>query len=216
MKHYDELVLETVDNEGNKFNVAHTGDTSVTVSDGSQLDSHESDVHVAASDASSVDVTTTLAKNMIMYKQHAPQFFVIQPDGGGVELLRYQDVAEYIAAAEDDPLTAILMDPLPDFPSVTGITVLKPYTKDVSQRWLLPYAKKSIIPEGLVSRDLETLPARERPVPGLPFGTTVGRGLAIGNVVRKPAVPAVVQCPRMLEVRQLLQYKPVSQELRYQ
>ena len=214
MKHYDELIMETVDNEGNSFNIMHTGDTAVTVTDGSGLSSQETEAHVV-SDTMSVD-SMTVTKNMIMYKQHAPRFFVIQPDGSGMELLRYQDVADYIAAAEDDPLTAILMDPLPDFPSVTGITVLKPYTKDVSQKWILPYSKKSIIPEGLVSRDLETLPSREKKTAGPPFGTCVGRGLAIGNVVHKEPLPPMVQCPSVLEVRQLLQYKPVSQELRYQ
>ena len=214
MKHYDEMIMETVDNEGNTFNVRHTGETSIAITNGDTLSSHDADAHVV-SDSSSID-STTLAKRMITYKQHAPRFFVIQPDGSGTELLRYQDVAEYIAEAEDDPLTAILMDPLPDFPSVTGITVLKPYSRDVSQKWILPYTMKSIIPAGLVSRDLETLPSREVKMEGPSFGTCVGRGLVVGNVVHKEMVPPVVQCPSMLEVRQLLQYKPVSQELRYQ
>ena len=73
----------------------------------------------------------------------------------------FQDVAEYIANAEDDPGTAILMDPLPDYPGVVGITVLKPYTRDISTKWLKPYEQESIIPPGLTSRDLKTLPPCE-------------------------------------------------------
>lgn len=51
-------------------------------------------------------------------------------------------------------------------------------------------------------------------VSGPKFGTNVGKGLAIGSMVKTPANPPVLECPRKLEMRQLVQYKPVSKEFR--
>lgn len=48
-------------------------------------------------------------------------------DGTGYELLRHQDVSDYLKAAEDDVTTAVLRTPVEDLPGVTGITVLKPF-----------------------------------------------------------------------------------------
>ena len=118
-------------------------------------------------------------KRVTYYKQHAPRLFVCHEDGSGTELLRYQDVAEYLAYAEEDPATAILMDSLPEYPGVMGITVLKPLTRLLSDKWLKPYIQDTIVPFGLVSRDVLNLPAREEKKPGPPFGTTVGQGLLL-------------------------------------
>ena len=58
---------------------------------------------------------------------HVPRFFVMRRDGTGYELLRHEDVGEYLKAAEDDAATAVLRTPVEGLPGVTGITVLKPF-----------------------------------------------------------------------------------------
>ena len=153
-------------------------------------------------------------KEIVEYKQHAPRFFIVHADGSGTELLRYQDVAEYIANAEDNLATAILMDPLADYPGVMGLTILKPYLKNHSDKWLLNYAQASIIPPGLTSRDLKTLPAEELRKDGPPFGTNVGQGLSIGSIVRNKPLPVALKCPEKLELRQIIQFRPVTEDLR--
>ena len=153
-------------------------------------------------------------QEIVQYKQHAPRFFIVHADGSGTELLRYQDLAEYIANAEDDLATAILMDPLADYPGVMGITVLKPYMKNHSDKWLLNYAQPNVIPPGLTSRDLKTLPAQELKKDGPKFGTNVGQGLHVGSVVRNKPLPIALKCPEKLELRQIIQFRPVSEDLR--
>ena len=49
---------------------------------------------------------------------------------------------------------------------MTAITVLKPYKENSSEAWLSKFSADSIIPPGLRSRDLKTLPAREMVTPG--------------------------------------------------
>lgn len=58
---------------------------------------------------------------------HVPRFFVMRRDGTGYELLRHQDVEEYLQLAQDDAATAVLRAPVEGLPGVTGITVLKPF-----------------------------------------------------------------------------------------
>jgi hypothetical protein len=128
-----------------------------------------------------------------------------------MEVMRYQDLYEPITAAEDDPTSAVLMDPLPDQPNILGISVLRPYTRTVSHQWLLNYRQQSITPQGLVSRDWTSFPASEVKKPGPVFGTNVGRGVCVGAVPAPPPPPlALPRCPNMLEIRQVLQYLPSS------
>jgi len=51
---------------------------------------------------------------------------------------------------------------------------------------------------------------------GPKFGTNVGRGLAVGSMVKTPPAPQVIQCPKRLEMRQIIQYKPVDSAHRHQ
>lgn len=206
--HFSDSIVESVDNQGNSFSVSNTGETQVMMASGEAVITEEE-----GQDVNNVDPVFQ-TKTITHYKQHAPKFFVIHPDGSGMELLRYQDVSEYIAEAEDDLSTAILMDPLPDYPGVLGITIMRPYLKDISQKWIKNYVQSSIMPPGLLSRDLSTIPAKELQLEGAAFGTNVGQGLAVGSLVRTLPQPPVLKCPAALEIRQLLQYKPVSADFR--
>ena len=205
MSHFGDVIVETVDQESNVFNVKHNGESVVITADVADLRQGE---------VEESDDGNTYEKKVIYYKQHAPRFFIIHANGGGSELLRYQDVAEYLAEAERDPQAAVLKDPLPDYPGVNGITIMKPYTKGISEKWLNTYSVENIIPPGLKSRDLKTLPAEEFKKPGPKFGTNVGRGLAVGSVVKPTERAPLLKCPTKLEIRQLLQFQPMGNDLR--
>ena len=101
-----------------------------------------------------------------------------------------------------------------DYPGVVGISIMKPQARGFSDQWLRSYSQQTVIPAGLTSRDLKTLPPREYKKEGPVFGTNVGQGLMVGSVVRSEPRPPVLKCPNILEVRQLLQYKPVTENLR--
>ncbi|XP_041352537.1 sperm-associated antigen 17-like isoform X2 [Gigantopelta aegis] len=202
MRHNAEVICETMDPDGNIFHVKYTGDFVVTMSNGDELVSLESLEEFKQE------------KTVSQYMQHAPRFFIIHADGSGTELLRYQDVAEYLMTAEQSQSTAVLKDLLPDYPGVTGITILKPYLGGPSERWMKKYDLESIIPRGIQSRDLTTLPPKEFKTPGPEFGTTVGKGLAVGSIVTTATRFPIVKCPSILELRQFVQYNPVTASLR--
>ncbi|XP_067675915.1 sperm-associated antigen 17-like [Haliotis asinina] len=203
LRHNADVVCETVDGDGNVFNVKYTGDYSVIMANGDETSNESVDDHKQE-------------KSVTQYGQHAPRFFIIHADGSGTELMRYQDVAEYLTSAEESTATAVVTDPLPDHPGVTGITILKPYIGGPSERWLKKYDMESIIPNGIRSRDLTTLPPQEEKKDGPAFGTNVGQGLAIGAAVRSPTRIPILKCPSVLELRQIVQYKPVTETLRNQ
>ncbi|KAI8520911.1 Sperm-associated antigen 17, partial [Branchiostoma belcheri] len=153
-------------------------------------------------------------KKLIQYGEHCPRFFIIHANGSGTELLRPKDVAEYLSMAARDPTCALIQDPLPEYPGVTGITVLKPHTSGISQSWLKKLDEEVIMPKGLKSRDLKTMSVSAEKTPGPSFGTNVGKGLSVGSVMSSPRPEPVLHCPDTLEIRQLVQYKPVSDDLR--
>lgn len=126
----------------------------------------------------------------------------------------YQDIAEYLTAAERNPATAVLKEPVPEYPGMVGITILKPMLGGLSERWLKQYHEESIVPKGLRCRDLITLPPREYKKPGPHLGKNAGRGLSVGSTVKVQTRVPILRCPNILEVRQLVQYKPVTPILR--
>ena len=200
--HNADITVETVDCDGNVFNVKNNGDVSVIPASGDDI-----------SDVSSED-QLRLDKKVATFKEHAPRFFVVHADCSGTELMRYQDIAEYLTSSEQSPATAVLRDELPDFPGVTGITILKPYVGGPSEKWLKKYDQESIIPPGIRCRDLTTLPPKEFKTPGPQFGHAVGQGLAVAGAVKSQTRIPIVKCPSVLELRQLIQYKPMSDGLR--
>ncbi|XP_021376816.1 sperm-associated antigen 17-like isoform X5 [Mizuhopecten yessoensis] len=199
--HNADVVVETVDSDGNVFNVKSNGDFTVIPVNGDALSE------------SSMDEGKT-DKKLTTFREHAPRFFILHSDGSGTELLRYQDVAEYLSTAEHSPATAVLKDDLPDYPGVLGITILKPYLGGPSERFFKKYDQESIIPPGIRCRDLTTLPPKEFKTPGPGYGKNLGQGLSVGAAVRQPIRIPILKCPNVLELRQLIQYKPVSGSLR--
>ncbi|CAB1327538.1 unnamed protein product, partial [Coregonus sp. 'balchen'] len=155
-----------------------------------------------------------LAKHYIGRKVHIPRLFMAHEDGSGTELLYSQTVEERLYEDHSDPAVALLKEPLPDLQGVLGITVLRPCLQDVWSRWVIQKQNKDIIPTNLKSRRWDNFPSVERKTPGPPFGTTLGRGLTLREKPVSEACRPVLSCPDTLEVRQLLQYQPVSRQLR--
>lgn len=204
MRHDSEILVETLDNEGNLFTVKANGNFGV-----------HSKTEADNSSASEDDLNCKNSERKIqLYKQHAPRFFLIHADGSGTELLRYQDISEYLSAAESDPSTAVLIDNLVDFPNVTGINILRPAEIGLSQRWLKDYNDSTVLPSGLHTRDLRSIPAEETVKEGVKFATNLGQGLAIGSAEIQPPLIEKPRCPRVMEHRQLVQFKPVTDEIR--
>ncbi|CAL1544731.1 unnamed protein product [Lymnaea stagnalis] len=202
LRHNADIIVETVDPEGNIFHVRSTGDFNVVPAHGEDSLSEYSEQNAPKE------------KKVTVYNQHAPRFFIIHADGSGTELLRYQDIAEYLAMAEHNPAAPVMKETIPDHPGCVGITILKPYLLDLSEKWFKKYDQESIIPSGIRCRDLTALPPKEYKKPGPKFGTNVGKGLSIGGLTKGPPRIPILKCPSKLELRQLVQYKPMTEQLR--
>lgn len=98
-----DVILEHEDEMGNKFKVNKIGKNSIfNVNSKSET------------------------KPVKVYNKHSPRFFIIHKDSSGTELLRTEDVSEYLADVEIDPMTAIIRDNVQGYPNIMGTTVLRP------------------------------------------------------------------------------------------
>ncbi|XP_045065575.1 sperm-associated antigen 17 isoform X3 [Coregonus clupeaformis] len=210
-----DTLCEVTDHHGNLFQVMKDGRTSVEIS--SPLDSRVEEEEMEEEEMEEEGghpEERELAKHYIGRKVHIPRLFMAHEDGSGTELLYSQTVEERLYEDYSDPAVALLKEPLPDLQGVLGITVLRPCLQDVWSRWVIQKQNKDIIPTNLKSRRWDNFPSVERKTPGPPFGTTLGRGLTLREKPVSEACRPVLSCPDTLEVRQLLQYQPVSRQLR--
>ncbi|XP_009458821.1 PREDICTED: sperm-associated antigen 17 [Nipponia nippon] len=202
MKHTSSTICEMMDPEGNLFKVMADGSTSVCVPSSGSDDKE---------DRSSASALPEVNKP-ITYDEHAPRFFVIYVDGSGTELLRSRDVHKYLAEACSDPAAAVLQDPVQECPGVFSITVLRPLAE--ASPWVMKKEPESIVPPNLQSRTRDTFSSPERKITGPSVRTPVWRGLCIGSKEKTCLPVPVRKCPNKLQIRQLFQYKPLSDELR--
>ncbi len=155
-------------------------------------------------------------KNLIKtYNRHSPRFFVIHKDSSGTELLRYEDVNEYLSEVEIDPMTAIIRDNVQGYTNIMGTTILRPIRDCLTDYWMNEYDEKDITPIGLRSRNLLSFPPNpEVKVNGPSFGSNLGRGLQIDiNQSRRVKNPPLTIAKRM-EYRQLIEYQKLNDEMR--
>ena len=111
----DEIILQHDDEEGNKFVVNKHGKHYASANFNHQ------NQELAAAAAAAV------AKEPYRkYKAHAPRFFVIHKDSTGTELLRYQDVKNYLGEIDLDPMTAIIRENVQGHQNLIGTTILRP------------------------------------------------------------------------------------------
>ncbi|XP_075021977.1 sperm-associated antigen 17 [Calonectris borealis] len=202
MKHTSSTICEMMDPEGNLFKVMADGSTSVCVP------SIGSDNKEERSSASALPEV----HKPITYDEHVPRFFIIYADGSGTELLRSRDVHKYLGEACSDPAAAVLQDPVQEHPGVLSITVLCPLAE--TSPWVMKKEPESIVPPNLQSRTRDTSSPLERKIPGPSVRTHTWRGLCIGSKQQMCLPVRVRKCPNKLQIRQLFQYKPLSDELR--
>ncbi|XP_042708063.2 sperm-associated antigen 17 isoform X3 [Chrysemys picta bellii] len=202
MKHTSNVICEVLDPEGNLFKVMADGSTSVFIP---SIDSDGEEDGYLVPIPKEVHTPVT-------YGEHAPRFFIVYADGSGTELLRNSDIEEYLALAYGDPATAVLQEPVQECPGVLSITVLRPLTE--TSPWVMKRESSNIVPPSLQSRNWDTFPPFERKIPGPPFGTHIWKGLCIGSKELTGSPAPVLKCPNVLQIRQLIQYEPISDELR--
>ncbi|XP_010140982.1 PREDICTED: sperm-associated antigen 17, partial [Buceros rhinoceros silvestris] len=201
MKHTSSTICEMMDPEGNIFKVLADGSTSVSVPSTSSDNKENS----SASTLPKVNEPTT-------YDEHIPRFFIIYADGSGTELLWNRDVHKYLAEAYSDPTAAVLQDPVEELPHVLSITILRPLAE--ASLWVMKKEPESIVPPDLQSRTWDTFSSLEMKITDPSVRTRGWRGLSIGSKEQSGLPGLVRKCPNKLQIRQLFQYEPLSDELR--
>ncbi|KAG8130183.1 hypothetical protein E2320_016840 [Naja naja] len=198
MKHNSKIVCEMTDITGNIFKVMADGSTST---------------FIPTVDIESKVTEPTEIQTPVIYGEHAPRFFIVHADGSGTELLRTKDTEEYLAMAYGHPTITVLREAIQECPGILSITVLCPLT-EVSQ-WIMKKDSDTIVPYNLQSRDWENFPPVERKTPGPPFGMHAWKGLCIESKELAISPAPIKKCPNVLQIRRLIQYELVSDELRY-
>ncbi|XP_069722802.1 sperm-associated antigen 17 [Phaenicophaeus curvirostris] len=202
MKHTSRTICEMVDPKGNLFKVMADGSTSVCVPKTGFDDKEDK------SSASAIPEVNKLTS----YDEHAPRFFIIHADGSGTELLRSRDVLKYLGEACSDPAAAVLKDPIQEYRGVLSISVLLPLAED--SPWVTKKEPESVVPPNLQSSTWDTFSPPERKITGPSARICVWRGLSIGSREQTCLPLPVRKCPNKLQIRQLFQYEPLSDELR--
>ncbi|XP_043927420.1 sperm-associated antigen 17 [Protopterus annectens] len=210
MRHTSKIICETIDIDGNLFQVMVDGSTSVVIV-GSPEEEEEEAEEEQKEETYNSHLRQILPHTML---QSPSRFFAVHADGSGSELLHSKDVQEYLAQCYTDPATAIMKEQVPDYPGILSITVLQPFNEDASSCWVLKKKQKSIIPENLQSRKWDNFPAHEKKTQGPPFGSVIEQGLFVRQQQQFKAHAAVLKCPSILQVRQLIQHQPINKELR--
>ncbi|KAM3844958.1 sperm-associated antigen 17 [Vipera latastei] len=198
MKHSSKIVCKMTDPAGNIFKVMADGNTST---------------FIPTIDIESKVTEPTEIQTPVIYGEHAPRFFIVHADGSGTELLRTKNTEEYLAMAYGHPTITVLQEAVQECPGVLSITVLCPLT-EVSQ-WIMKKDSDTIVPYNLQSRDWENFPPVERKTPGPPFGMHAWKGLCIEFKELAVSPAPIKKCPNVLQIRRLIQYEPVTDELRH-
>uniref|UniRef100_H3AXY7 Sperm associated antigen 17 n=1 Tax=Latimeria chalumnae TaxID=7897 RepID=H3AXY7_LATCH len=207
MRHNAEVICETMDPVGNLFQVMVDGKTSVVLPSAEQEGEEKKD-------AEPPQPVIPIIECPLTYGEHAPRFFIVHANGTGTELLRDKEVETYLLKSQCDPATAVLKEPVSEYPGVLGITVLQPCAEDPGSMWLIKKEVDNIVPPNLHSRSWDNFPPVEKKTPGPKFGTNMAKGLDIEmQPLTEPAIP-VLKCPKILQVRQLIHYELIGNELR--
>ncbi|XP_063999999.1 sperm-associated antigen 17 [Pogoniulus pusillus] len=202
MRHTSGTICQVMDPEGNLFKVMADGSTSV---------------HVPSTDLGGQEDASPASKlpdKSIAYDEHIPRFFIVYADGSGTELLRGRDVHRELAEACSDPTVAVLQEPAQEHPDVLCVTVLRPLPE--ASPWVRKKEPESIVPPNLQSQTRDTFPPPEKVITAPSVRRWGWKGLCIGSKEQACLPPPVQRCPDKLQIRQLFQYKPLSQELREQ
>ncbi|XP_048834664.1 sperm-associated antigen 17 isoform X2 [Brienomyrus brachyistius] len=215
MKHTSEVVCEVTDPEENHFKVMVDGETYIDISrtedhwEGEEEEGEEEEHQGRNGKGANLSKSSCTG-----LEGSSARFFVVHPDGSGTELLSLEDVEDFLDKAQADPKVAVLKEAIPEFPGVLGITVLKPCLKDSASRWIVQKQNPDIMPLNLRSRKWDLFPSSESKLPDPSSGTCTSRDPSQNERRRSPLHPPLQACPELLEVRHIIQYQPISSQLR--
>ncbi|XP_061664678.1 sperm-associated antigen 17 isoform X2 [Syngnathoides biaculeatus] len=210
MSHTDDVTCDITDVDGNRFQVKEDGQVTAhnvgpaprTLQEGDEDEEEEEE-----EDEEGKGMTSKP-------REHSPRLFLVHDDGSGSELLSSQAVVELLQQARSDPTVALLKDPLPDTQGEFGITVLKPSIESARSRWVHVKTDTDALLQTFRNRSRRGSPCFEVPdgkKAGSPsFATTTEPG----PQKRAAASVAVRSCPRVLEIREVYQHRPLSRRLK--
>lgn len=208
MKHTSEVLCEVLDPEGNTFQVMADGSTSTLLPENNL----EDDLNSKPEGYDSLSSTHLHKNHLQIYGEHVPRFFVIYADGSGVELLRDDDIEEYLSLAYGESTTVVLQEPVQEQPGALSITVLRPFHE--ASPWLMKKELDTIVPPNLQSRSWEKFPSVEKKTPGPPFGTHIWKGLNIECKQLVSAPAPILKSPNVLQIRQFIQHEVINDEVK--
>jgi len=143
-----------------------------------------------------------------LHSSHPGQYFVINSNGTGYQLLRNSDITDVMVAAKSHPQGVVIS-------KGNRSTVMMPYKCSVQQ---FPYKEDTIIPPNLQpyttiksSTSNGITPANNSTMKQ--FGASVGKGLLIG-AYKPPATPQPVTAPAAVLVSQYLHYPVMDDNVR--
>ncbi|KAG7280429.1 hypothetical protein CRUP_028169, partial [Coryphaenoides rupestris] len=147
--------------------------------------------------------------NHFQAKRQERMLFLARVDGSGTELLVHQEVEGLLGRAHSDPGVAVLSQS--DDPGESTVTILRPVQR------LLGKHNLNIVPLNLRNRNWYTFPRVERKTWGPPFGSDLGRGLALGGGPRVQALEVQDHLgqPQVRQVQELTVYPATSRRLRH-
>lgn len=149
--------------------------------------------------------------------KHSARYFIIHKDSSATELLRFEDIYDYMKEIEADPMAAIMRDNVQGHPNIIGTTILRPVKDSYSDNWLIDYDEKDIVPYGLRCRNLYTFPPNpEVKVSGPEFGTNIGKGLELQepNKQTRKVKNVPINIPKRMEYRQFVEYEKINEEIK--
>ncbi|XP_059891798.1 sperm-associated antigen 17-like [Gadus macrocephalus] len=186
---------DVTDPEGNRFQVQQSGQVSVVLS--------------AASRASEEEDLT--------HGEHSPRLFLVHEDGSGTELLHCEEAEPLLKMAPSGP--AQLAKERPSAVSMerpSAVSMERPSAVSVVRPAHPPKRDRRIVPLNLRDRSWLNFPIAEMKTLGPPFGSDLGRGLALreGPPVQAPQVQDSPSPPQILQVHELVVYPPPCKRLR--
>uniref|UniRef100_A0A8C4NMM3 Sperm associated antigen 17 n=1 Tax=Eptatretus burgeri TaxID=7764 RepID=A0A8C4NMM3_EPTBU len=202
------VTCEAIDSDGNIFRVQSDGKTAVIKAGGDGLQDEEFEDRES--------LTSLKTKRPESYGEHAPRFFLIHPDWSGTELLRMQDVEQFLSESTCDPSTVLLQESLPDNAAVQSVTVLTPEERNWSTSWLSPPFSEGFTSVGLRTQSERCILSQKATKLGLGLSSGRGHRLASGIFAfdaSRPALPP--SCPPVLHIRQLLSFPRISPQQRH-
>ncbi len=112
LRHNAPVAFETIDTDGNLFQIRNTGHISMFTCHQQQQDDEEGESgdESAGASASKQQQRDPRQAYISKYRRHPPRLFVVSKDGSGCELLRDADLRDYIISSENDPLTAVIRE----------------------------------------------------------------------------------------------------------